>query len=155
MNPGLLQTFALSRYPDRTAIIFQDQRFTFRELNARSNKLGNALLSLGLKKGQKVAVLMNNCLELVESLSGIPKVGLAIVPLNARQSGPEQAYILNDSEADALIVGANLWPVIESVLPEIPRLKQIIVVGGVRPDAYNYKDLVEKQSGNITGNRGR
>ena len=103
MNPGLLQTFALSRYPDRTAIIFEDQRLTFRELHVRSNKLGNALLSLGLKKGQKVAVLMNNCLELVESLSAMPKVGLATVPLNARQSGPEHAYILNDAEADALL----------------------------------------------------
>ena len=49
MNPGLLQTFALSRYPDQTSIVFQDQRLTFRELNARANKLGNALLSLGLK----------------------------------------------------------------------------------------------------------
>lgn len=149
MNPGLLQTFALSRYPDRTAIIFQDQRLTFRELNARSNKLGNALLSLGLKTGQKVAVLMNNGLELVESLSGIPKIGLALVPLNARQSGQEQAYILNDSEADALIVGDNLWPVIEPVLSEIPLLQQIIVVGGVRNNTWNYEDLVERQPGKL------
>jgi long-chain acyl-CoA synthetase len=144
MNPGLLQTFALSRYPDRTAIVFQDQKLTFRELNARSNKLGNALFSLGLKKGQKVAVLMNNCLELVESLTGIPKIGLAIVPLNARQSGQEQAYILNDAEADALIVGANLFPVIDPILPSVPRLKQILVVGG-RKGGLNYKDLVENQ----------
>ncbi|MBI4765904.1 MAG: long-chain fatty acid--CoA ligase [Deltaproteobacteria bacterium] len=145
MNPGLLQTFALNRYPDRTAIIFKDQRLTFRELNARSNKLGNALLSLGLKKGQKVAVLMNNCLELVESLSAIPKVGLATVPLNARQSGPEQAYILNDAEADALIVAENLFPVIEPVLPAVPRLQHIIMVG-VGRGGLNYKDLVDQQS---------
>ena len=130
MNPGLLQTFALSRYPDRTAIIFQDQRLTFRELNARSNKLGNALLSLGLKTGQKVAVLMNNCVELVESLSGIPKIGLAIVPLNARQSGQEQAYILNDSEADALIVGANLFPVIDPVFVRRPSSQTYHYRGG-------------------------
>ena len=148
MNPGLLQTFALSRYPDRTAVVFHDQRLSFDELNVRSNKLGNALLSLGLKKGQKVAVLMNNCLELVESLSGIPKIGLAIVPLNARQSGPEQAYILNDSEADALIVGENLFPVIEPVLPAIPRLHQIIVAGGGK-GGLDYHDLVDQQSGTL------
>jgi long-chain acyl-CoA synthetase len=145
MNPGLLQSFALSRYPDRTAVVFQDQKLTFRGLNARSNKLGNALLSLGLKKGQKVAVLMNNCLELVESLSGIPKIGLAIVPLNARQSGQEQAYILNDSETDAIIVGANLFPVIDPILPSVPRLKQIIMVGA-EDGGLNYKDLVDNQS---------
>jgi long-chain acyl-CoA synthetase len=144
MKPGLLQTFALDRYPDRTAMIFQDRRLTFRELNARSNKLGNALLSLGLQKGQKVAVLQNNSLELVESLSGIPKVGLAVVPLNARQSGQEQAYILNDSEADALIVGANLFPVIDPVLSTVPRLKQIIVVGGAK-GGLDYHNLVDQQ----------
>ena len=135
MNPGLLQTFALSRYPDRTAIVFQDQRLTFRELNVRSNKLGNALLSLGLKKGQKVAVLMNNCLELVESLTGIPKIGLAIVPLNARQSGQEQAYILNDSEADALIVGANLFPVIDPVVTQRPSSPTDRLGGGRKREA--------------------
>lgn len=145
MNPGLLQTFALIRYPDRTAIIFQDQRLTFRELNARSNQLGNALLSLGLKTGQKVAVLMNNCVELVESLSGIPKSGLALVPLNARQSGQEQAYILNDSEAEALIVGENLFPVIDPILTAVPRLKHIVIVGGDRRGGLNYQDLVGKQ----------
>jgi long-chain acyl-CoA synthetase len=144
MNPGLLQTFALSRYPDRTAIVFQDQRLTFRELHARANKLGNALLSLGLKKGQKVAVLMNNSLELVESLTGIPKTGLAIVPLNARQSGQEQAYILNDAEADALIVGANLFPVIDPVLSTIPRLRQVVLVGGEK-GGLEYHDLVDRQ----------
>ncbi len=145
MNPGLLQTFALSRYPDRTAIIFQDQRLTFRELNVRSNKLGNALLSIGLQKGRKVAVLLNNCVELVESLYGIPMIGLAVVPLNARQSAQEHAYILNDSEADALIVGANLWPVIDPILPDLPHLKQVIIVSGNRDNALNYKNLVEKQ----------
>jgi long-chain acyl-CoA synthetase len=145
MNPGLLQTFALNRYPDRTAVIFQNQQLTFRELNARSNKLGNGLLSLGLKKGQKVAVLMNNGLELVECLTGIPKIGLALVPLNARQSGQEHAYILNDSETDALIVGANLLPVIDPVLSVIPRLKQIILVGGGK-GGLDYHDLMDQQS---------
>jgi long-chain acyl-CoA synthetase len=144
MNPGLLQTFALNRYPDRTAIVFQDKRLTFRELNVRSNKLGNVLLSLGLKKGQKVAVLMNNGLELVESLTGIPKAGLAIVPLNARQSGQEQAYILNDADADALIVGANLFPVIDPVLSTVPRLRQIVLVGGEK-GGLEYHDLVDRQ----------
>jgi long-chain acyl-CoA synthetase len=148
MNPGLLQTFALSRYPDRTAIVFQDQRLTFRELNVRSNKLGNALLSIGLKKGQKVAVLMNNCLELVESLTGIPKAGLAIVPLNARQSGQEHAYILNDAEADALIVGANLFPVIDPVLSTVPRLRQVVLVGGEK-GGLEYHDLVNRQPGTL------
>ena len=91
---------------------------------------------------------MNNSLELVESLSGIPKIGLAIVPLNARQSGEEQAYILNDSEADALIVGENLFPVIEPVLPTIPGLQQIIRVGGGK-GGLDYHDLVDQQPGTL------
>ncbi|OGP52138.1 MAG: hypothetical protein A2Y79_12645 [Deltaproteobacteria bacterium RBG_13_43_22] len=145
MNPGLLQTFALSRYPDRTAIIFQDQRLTFRELNARTNKLGHALLSIGLEKGQKVAILLNNCVELVESLFGIPMAGLAIVPLNARQNSQEHAYILNDSDTDALIVGADLFPIIDPILPSVPRLKQLIIVGNTRNRGIKYEDLVVNQ----------
>ncbi|MEW6184603.1 MAG: long-chain fatty acid--CoA ligase [Thermodesulfobacteriota bacterium] len=145
MNPNLLYTFALERYPEQTAIIFNEQRLTFRQFQCRSNKLGNALLNLGLKKGQKVAVLLQNSLELAESLTGISKAGLAIVPLNARQSGPEHAYILHDAEADALIVGESFFEVVEPFLSDIPRLKHLIRVGGGK-NGLDYHELVDPQS---------
>ena len=129
MNPGILQMWPLHRYADRTAIVFQQERLTFRQIDARVNRLSNGLLALGMTTGQKVAILLNNSIESVDCLSGIPRAGLATVALNARHAAPENAYVMNDAGVDAVIVGADLWPRLESALPDVKTVKHVIVVG--------------------------
>jgi len=86
MYPSLLQSWPLYRYADKTAVVFQDQRLTYRQIDARINRLSHALLSLGLHTGNKVGILLNSSLESVEVISGIPRAGLAVIPLNHRHS---------------------------------------------------------------------
>jgi long-chain acyl-CoA synthetase len=143
MYPSLLHSWPLHRYADKTAVVFEDQRLTYRRIDARINRLSHGILSLGLRPGNKMGILLNNSLESVETLFGIPRAGLAVVPLNARHSPAENAYILKDSEADAVIVGRDLWERLSPVLAEIPRLNHVIVAGGGIEGGRDYAELCD------------
>ncbi len=143
MYPSLIQSWPLHRYADKTAVVFQNQRLTYRQVDARINRLSHGLLSLGLHPGHKVGILLNNSLESVEGIFGIPRAGLAVVALNARHSAAENAYILNDSESDAVIVGQDLWGKLSPALKEIPRVKHVIVVGDRIEGYHNYAELCD------------
>jgi len=145
MKPGLLHTWPLTRYADRTAIILGSRRMTFREIDARINKMAHALVSLGLGRGHKAAVLMRNSVQLVECQYGIPRAGLATVALNIRLSPQECAFIVDDSESDVLIVDAEFIDMIEPVLGSMTTLKHVIVVGEKGGKHLNYESLVKDQ----------
>jgi acyl-CoA synthetase (AMP-forming)/AMP-acid ligase II len=145
MKPGFLFTWPLTRYKDHTAIVFKDKRLTFSQMDAAINRLSNGLLALGLSKGSKVAALMNNSVESATSLFAIPRAGLAYVSLNARHSPREHAEVLNDAEADALIVDEAFLDLLEPVLPSVLSLKHAIVVGTPRSGRFTYDDLVADQ----------
>ncbi|MFH1758651.1 MAG: long-chain-fatty-acid--CoA ligase [Pseudomonadota bacterium] len=145
MRPGLLYMWPLTRYGDRTAIVFKDERLTFAQMDARINRLAHGLLSLGLATGHKVAMLMNNSLESATAIFAIPRAGLVYVSLNARHSAKEHADVLNDSESDAIIVGPEFVDLLESILPLVPSIRHIIVAGGSpRPGRLIYEELVAK-----------
>lgn len=146
MKPGLLFNWPLTRYGDHTAVVFKDTRLTFSQMDARVNRLSKGLLALGLTKGRKVAVLMNNSLESAASLFAIPRAGLTYVSMNARHSAREHAEVLSDSEADALIVDEAFTDLLAPVLPSLLTLKQVIVVGTPRPGWLTYDELTADQS---------
>jgi acyl-CoA synthetase (AMP-forming)/AMP-acid ligase II len=70
--------------PDKLAVVFGDRRYTYRAFNERVNRLGNALLKEGVRKGDKVAYLLNNCSEFAEISFALSKIGALSVPLNFR-----------------------------------------------------------------------
>jgi fatty-acyl-CoA synthase len=92
---------------------------TFRQWNERSCRLANALLGLGLVKGDRVAILAYNCLEWMELYVAMAKAGLVAVPVNFRLVGPEIRYIVEDAEARALVVQDNLVDRIEEVRSDL------------------------------------
>ena len=81
---------------------------TFRGWNSRSCQLANAFLGLGLEKGDRIAVLAYNCLEWMEIYAAVAKAGLVLVPINFRLVGTEIHYIVENSEAKAIIVQNDL-----------------------------------------------
>ncbi len=145
MRPGLFFIWPVSRYADQTAVVFKDIRLSYSQMDKRVNRLSHGLLSLNLASGNKVAVLLNNSLESAICLLSIPRAGLTYIALNARHSPREHADILNDSEADALIVGNEFIDQIEPILPSVSRLKHVILVDGGRADCLNYEELVADQ----------
>jgi len=145
MRPGVLFTWPMTRYAERTAVVFGKDRLTYAEMDAQVNRLCHGLLSLGLKRGHKVAALLNNGIESAVSILGIPRAGLTYVTLNIRNSPREQAEILNDSETDALILGEEFIDSMEPVLGSVPTLKHVIVVGPSLPGRLSYEKLVKGQ----------
>jgi O-succinylbenzoate-CoA ligase len=106
-NIGLLVAKRASLQPNHEAIVdvASGNRLTYSALDARCNRLGNALVDAGLKAGDRVATLMLNSAEFVEIFFGGAKVGAAIVPLNWRLVADELSFILNDSGAETLVFG--------------------------------------------------
>jgi long-chain acyl-CoA synthetase len=145
MRPGILFIWPMTRYADRTAVVFDKSRLTFAEMDAQINQLCHGLLSLGLKTGNKVACLLNNGIESAVSILGIPRAGLTYVTLNIRNSPREQVEILNDSETDALILGQEFVEAMEPVLRSVPSLKHVIAVGPSLPERLTYQKLIEGQ----------
>ena len=146
MRPGLLFMWPPTRFKDHTAIVFKDTRLTYSHIDGCVNRLSNGLLSLGLTNGHKVAVLLNNGLESAISLLAVPRAGLTYISLNTRHAAGEHAAILNDSEADAIIVGEQFIEKIEPVLSLVPSLKHIIAVGQAKGDGLMYEKLIANQS---------
>jgi len=131
-------------FSDRVAIKFREQAFTFFETNERANRLANGLMNLGIKKGDRVAILLNNCNQWVETDFAIMKSGFVRVGLNARLSMKEHEYVLNDCEASTLVVGDNFLEGIHSIQPELKFLKRIVSVGGPGVKELNFEELISQ-----------
>ena len=82
MNTTEVLTIAGAIVPDRTAIIFEGQRFTYEQLQERVNRLANALSDLGVGSGDRVAIMQVNCHQLIESYFAAAKLDAIFVPIN-------------------------------------------------------------------------
>ena len=119
-------SWAARQHRDRVALVFGPSTYSFAQIDEAANRLANALLDLGLRSEDRVAVLLNNCVQSVETVFGVTKAGLTYVALNARHMPAEHADILNDSGARVLIAGpehqaaamqaAALSPTVETIL---------------------------------------
>ena len=105
-------------YPDKVGARDLGRALTFRDWNDRSCKLANALVGLGLDKGDRIAVLAYNRLEWMEIYAAVAKAGLVMVPINFRLVGSEVRYIVENSEARAVIVQDDLLDSLEEVRAE-------------------------------------
>src|SRR5258707_4576990 len=131
--------------PDKIGASDLDRAMTFREWNARACRLANALLGLGLAKGDRVAVLAYNCVEWLEIYAASAKAGLIAVPINFRLVGEEIRYIAENCEAAAFIVQDDLVAPVEPVRPNlsIPTRKFIHFRAPTCPPGYRaYEDLL-------------
>lgn len=90
--------------PGTTAVVDGARRLSYRELDDRSSRLATALLGSGLRRGSRVATLMDNRLEYIESISAIAKAGMVMVPINPRLTAPEVEFILDHSGSRGLVV---------------------------------------------------
>jgi acyl-CoA synthetase (AMP-forming)/AMP-acid ligase II len=115
INLGTLFSRTAKTYGGKTAIIFNDKRISFDELNRRINSLSNALTGLGIRKNDKVATLFFNTPEFLETYFAIVKIGGVVVPLNFRLVAEELSYMLNDSKAKVLFYGKDFQGVINNI----------------------------------------
>src|SRR6516225_3197754 len=134
-------------YPDRIGARDLSRSMTFCEWNARACRLANALLGLGLRKGDRLGVLAYNCVEWMEIYAAVAKAGLVAVPINFRLVGREMRYIIENCQARALIVQDDLIGPIEEIRGEIPVEKgKFIHFGGAAtaPGYAAYEDIIAR-----------
>jgi long-chain acyl-CoA synthetase len=104
LNLAVMLEQSTRRDPGKLAVIFDDHRLRYAELNGAANKLANGLAALGVQHGDKVAVMLPNTPHFPISYYGILKTGAAVVPLNVLFKQGEVQYHLEDSDSKALIV---------------------------------------------------
>ncbi|MBR4720339.1 MAG: acyl--CoA ligase [Clostridia bacterium] len=119
------------------------KEITWSEFNKKANRFANLLLTRGVKKGDKVAILLMNCIEWLPIYFGVLKTGALAVPLNYRYTAEEIKYCLELSDASMLIFGPEFIGRVEEICDRIPKIKNLFYVGGDCPSfAESYDKLV-------------
>lgn len=134
--------------PDRDALIFKDRRFSFRELNRRSNQAANALIGLGVKQGDRIGLLMYNSNEFLEIYFAASKIGAVLVPLNIRLAAPELDFILHDCRVSEFFFGSAFEEKVgEMTYPE--KVRHRICAGpSSLPNTMDYTEFIGS-AGNV------
>jgi long-chain acyl-CoA synthetase len=132
------------RYPDKTAVIFREQRYSYRALEALSNRLAHALLALGVRKSDRVILATYNRPEFIVSFYAVAKVGGVISPMNPSYKAREIEHQVADTEATVALVDQAVWQTIQLLRPRLPALKHLICFDHVVGADYTYADLVSQ-----------
>lgn len=144
MNLGAILARHARYRPDHLAIVFGDQRLTYREFNRRVNRCANALLQAGVRKGQKVATLLPNCLELLEVYWAVAKTGAVVVPLSPLLRGRGLTSLLNDADSALVIThraGVGHLDPFRPDLPNIPPENYLLTDSADLPGYRSYSQL--------------
>lgn len=142
MVVGNILTTAAIRHPESAAIYCAgtDRRFTYRQVEERTNRLAQALLGLGFKKGDVVAFLTSNRAEIVEIYFALARTGIVGLPLNYRLAAAEILELMRAMGATGLIYEARFAPVAEQAPATTKRLIQF---GGEKTSrALDYESLL-------------
>jgi acyl-CoA synthetase (AMP-forming)/AMP-acid ligase II len=146
MNTTEFLNIATAICPDKEAIVFEGNRYTFSQLNERVNRLANGLAKLGVKKGDRVALLQVNCNQCVETYFAVAKLGGIYIPLNFRAKGEELVYMINTAEVSVLFVGDRYIELISSIRPKLDTVQHYIAIESKRDDMLYYEDILSSSS---------
>lgn len=129
-------------YPHKTAVIQGDTRISFAQFNERVNRLANGILGLGAAKGDRVAILHQNCHQYIELYFALAKIGTPAVPLNYRYNPKEISYVVQDSGAKMIFFGKEYLSTIEALQKEIRSLEHCICINDTLPAMLNYEGFI-------------
>ncbi len=143
MNLGSILTNTVEKYPNRTALIHLNLRWTYEELNKRVSRLADALSNMGVTKGDRIALMFHNSNHFVEVYFAAMKIGGVITPVNFRFVGPEIEYILNDSGATTFFYGEDFHDVIAASRSRLNKVERFIAVHAPEaPDTLDYEQIM-------------
>lgn len=135
---------SVERYPDRVALILGEKRVTYREFDEAIERVTANLHSrCGVKKGDRVAVLLNNSLEFVFAFFACARLGAISVTLNTRLQGPELEFMLSNSGSKVIIADPRLYERVAPAVPRLPALAHRFTTGEGYPDTRPWSELEE------------
>ncbi|MGD8945714.1 MAG: AMP-binding protein [Desulfobacterales bacterium] len=148
LNLGQQLKINAKKFPKTVALKDSTRGFTYPEVNRRVNKLSHSLLALGLIKGDKVAVLLENSIEIVEIFLAAAKTGIIIVPINFRLVSAEVEYIAVNSDAKAFIVHDEFTSTVDPIRANLEKITpdHYIIVGQQRDGYRPYEEFIKNSS---------
>ena len=129
-------------YPGYEAFIYEKERITFAQYNARVNRLIHALHSMGVKRGDGIGIFSWNCLAYADVYGAAMKGGFIISPLNPRLQARELEYLINYSQVNTLFVGRELIEMVSQLRPRFPNVKNYISLETSAPGMIFHHDLL-------------
>src|ERR1700739_4441886 len=142
--PDILTAYAESQ-PDKLAVIDDKGgadivQWTYAELEAAANRLGNAVLSPGAKPGHKVIWCGRTAVPVVATINPSRKIGAVAVPLNYRLTAEEARYVIGHSDAEIAYVDAKNAHLFAGLVGELEHLRAVVVYGGPAPEGMLSSD---------------
>ncbi|MGH7857152.1 MAG: class I adenylate-forming enzyme family protein [Candidatus Binatia bacterium] len=143
-HPSTIWSLHAANLPDKLALAHGERRLTWSELDRRIDRLAQGLLSIGVRPGDRVAYMLRNSIEWMESLAACSKIGAAAVLVSYRYTAPEIEYLIGNSEASVLVFGADFRDVVSRAkaslsLPD----RAYLEVGGAPGSPFpSYEDLI-------------
>ncbi|WP_035691131.1 class I adenylate-forming enzyme family protein [Azospirillum halopraeferens] len=138
------------RLPDKTALIAGKVRRSFADLDRDSDAIAVALRERGVRRGDRVAIMLENSAEYVTAFFGASKAGAVYVPVNPSTKADKLAYILNDCTVTALVAPTALARTVLPALAEAPSVTSTLWVGPVVPDCAGAASFAEALAGAAT-----
>jgi crotonobetaine/carnitine-CoA ligase len=112
---------------NRTFLYFKSNEYSFNDVNQAANRVAYGLQRIGIKKGDKVSIMLDNCPEYLFIWFGISKLGAVEVPINTAHKGDLLAYMLNLSDTNMMVLDSKYFDRIEPILKDVPGLKYLVV----------------------------
>ena len=131
---------------EKAAILCGQETVTYRDLSKGVNRLGNALLGLGIRMEERVAIIMPDCPECVYAFFGAMKIGAVAVPMNTLLMPADYEYLLNDSRAQALVIHSSLLERVESIRSKLRYVKHLVVAGDAAKGDLSFEELMASAS---------
>jgi acyl-CoA synthetase (AMP-forming)/AMP-acid ligase II len=116
-------------FPGRTAFVFEGQRITHREYLKRVERLAAGLAREGVKSGDRVAILSQNSLEMIDVIGAVARLGAILLPVNFRLNAEEIGYVLADGAPVLVVAGAEYQEIIAALKPSLPSVRSYFGIG--------------------------
>jgi long-chain acyl-CoA synthetase len=147
---GKLPEICARYYGDKTALIYKDRKFSFREIDLLSNKLGNSLKQLGVRKGDRVSIYSQNSWEWIIGYYAILKIGGVVNPINVMLTPEEVLFVVNDCGASTLLTSPDKAQNVISIMDQAQALDKLVVFGDDAPSpGIAFNQLLEKGSDDL------
>jgi len=150
-----LRAFIESRvdqHPEKPFLYFEKKVLSYRDFDRKINRAANGLLELGVKKGDRVALLLSNRPEFLYAWFGLAKIGAVMVPINTGFKEKEAGYVINHSEAAGLIFDREFLPVVREMRKESPALKWLACADPMtEAGIVSFPQILQNGSPNLKG----
>ncbi|MHB8156531.1 MAG: long-chain-fatty-acid--CoA ligase [Desulfocucumaceae bacterium] len=147
MDLGGVLALNSRRHPDKEALVYEGKRYSYRDYNAEANKMAHALIKLGVTKGDRVALMMQNSDRYCFAFFAVQKAGGVAVPMNFRLAAPEAQYVADHSESSVMIFDPEYLPLVKEIRSGLPGVKSFIQAWGDvegAADVLKWDELVKE-----------